>query len=85
MIDDLKSLEKLLKLCRKQGVLEINVHGVSFKLGDLPIEDQKRLSIESVDDPYKGFPTGELTPDQLIFYSSGGIPENDPTLKDEAV
>lgn len=83
MIQNLKDLEKLLKLCRKQGVTEINIEGFcSLKLGDQPQEHVGAMGISDDDaDPYKNFPKGELTPDQLIFYSSGGLPENDPELK----
>ena len=83
MIENLKDLEKLLKLCRKQGVTEIDLGTVKFKLGDLPLEQS--LQSESFEDispnPYKNFPQGELTPEQLMFYSSGGLPEDDPALK----
>lgn len=41
MISTLKDLEKLLKLCRKQGVTELDLHGVSFKLGDLPVDQSQ--------------------------------------------
>ena len=75
MIESLKDLEKLLKLCRKQGVQEIDFHGVKLKLGDLPQEDNYQLVNEPIDNPYKNFPDGELTPEQLMFYSSGGTPE----------
>lgn len=83
MIKDLKELEKLLKLCRKQGVTEIKLGDIALTLGDLPTE-KPEASIEEAEstDPYANFPTGTLTPEQLIFYSSGGIPENDPTLKE---
>lgn len=80
MIENLKELEKLLKLCRKQGVLEIKFGTVEFKLGDLPQEVGAQSSIDE-SDPLKNFPQGELTPEQLMFYSSGGAPENDPALK----
>lgn len=84
MIESLKDLEKLIKLCRKQGLTEIDLGGVvSFKLGDLP-QGQSVTSDahgDSADDPYENFPQGDLTPEQLMFYSSGGVPENDPTLK----
>ncbi len=33
---DLKDLEKMLKVCRKQGVDEISVGGVSVKFGAMP-------------------------------------------------
>ena len=81
MIENLKDLEKLLKLCRKQGVTEIKLGSVELKLGDIPVELK---ASEVNDDPYKGFPDGELTPDQLMFYSAGGTPEDDPELKDKA-
>jgi hypothetical protein len=35
-VDNLKDLEKLLKLCRKQGVQSIRFDGVEVHLGDLP-------------------------------------------------
>ena len=79
MIQNLKDLEKLFKLCRKQGVTEIDLSSMRFKLGDLPLE--RGAESDEPMSPYAGFPTGELTPEQLIFYSSGGAPENDPALK----
>lgn len=83
MINDTKELEKLLKLCRKQGVVELEWNGVRFKLGDLPVDPSKSSDTpeESPSNPYANFPMGELTPDQLAFYSAGGVPENDPILK----
>ena len=78
MITDLKDLEKLLKLCRKQGVTDIDLGSVKIKLGELPPEKQR---LAEADDQYSGFPTGELTPDQLLFYSAGGAPEDDPALR----
>jgi len=83
LIESLKELEKLLKLCRKQGVQKIKFDNVELELGDIPHEAGGSISNE-INDPYKGFPTGELTPEQLMFYSAGGIPENDPELKHEA-
>lgn len=77
MIESLKDLEKLLRLCRKQGVTEIKLGVVELKLGDLPTEKSDEL-IADPTDPYVNFPDGVLTPDQLAFYSSGGTPETDP-------
>ncbi len=82
MIDSLKDLDKLLKVLRKQGVTEFEHNGTKLKLGDIPGEALS--SEDTAENPYKGFPTGELTPDQLMFYSSGGMPENDPVAKQEA-
>lgn len=80
MIENLKDLEKLLKLCRKQGVTEINLGAVSFKLGELPVSPNSQ-SVDQSEDKYANFPDGMLTPEQLMFYSSGGAPENDPEFE----
>lgn len=80
MIDNLKDLEKLLKLCRKQGVFEIKLGSIELKLGELPAENGQAVS-DDIENPLKNFPQGELTSTQLIFYSSGGLPEDDPELK----
>lgn len=82
MITTLKELEKLLKLCRKQGVTEIALGTVSFKLGDLPHSvSSTGNTVSQTDefiDPYTGFPDGILTNEQLAFYSAGGDPSEDP-------
>lgn len=78
MIESLRDLEKFLKLCRKQGVQEIDLHGLKVKLGDLPEARSSSMTTEELLDPYKNFPTGELTPEQLMFYSAGGLPDEDP-------
>lgn len=85
MIENIKDLEKLLKLCRRQGVTEINLGSVSFKLGDLPPEKDKNTDvlIEDPEDQWANFPAGELTNDQLAYYSSGGTPEQDPFRTDK--
>ena len=46
MITDLKELEKLMKLCRKQGISEFEIDNIRFKLGDLPIDNK---SVEKED------------------------------------
>lgn len=84
MINDLKDLKALLKLCRNQGITNFKMGDLEIKFGDLPqtqgaLQD---LSDENVASPYANFPSGELTPEQLAFYSSGGMPENDPTNKE---
>jgi len=37
-LPNIKELEKLLKMCRKQGVFDLTIGTMSFKLGDLPKE-----------------------------------------------
>lgn len=80
MVENLKELERLLKLCRKQGVSEITLEGVSFKLTDLPAE-KSHFAADADDEPadqYAGFPEGDLTPEELTFFASGGLPKDNP-------
>ena len=35
-LPNVKELEKLLKMCRKQGITELEMQGMHFKFGDLP-------------------------------------------------
>lgn len=64
MISDLKDFEKFLKICRKQGVSDVTLNGVSVKLGNLP----SKASEEDSED----FPTDAPTSDQLIYYAVNG-------------
>lgn len=82
MIDSIKDLEKILKLLRRQGVYEFEHNGTKLKMGDLPIDPSTyQEDIATQDNPLAGFPDGMLTPEQLMFYSSGGVPEDDPENK----
>lgn len=65
MINDTKELEKFLKICRKQGVIEIRFGGVSVAFGDLPKKSSEPEESEETQ-------TDELTPEQLAFFSVGG-------------
>jgi hypothetical protein len=80
MVQNLKDLEKLLKLLRKQGIQDFKMGDIELKLGDLPQEPRATEEQEDDDNPYSDFPTGMLTEAQAIHYASGGIPENDPEL-----
>jgi hypothetical protein len=80
MIENLKDLERFFKLCRKQGVTKADLSALSFEFGEVPVERASYVDTESAD-LYANFPTGELTPEQLMYYSAGGLPENDPVLR----
>lgn len=81
MIPDLKGLERLLKLCRKQGVTEIVCEGLSLKLGDPPGKPTrrsgKRAVVDNAESPSEGvyvqgigmIPPG-MTPEEFMFMSS---------------
>lgn len=85
MISDLKDLKALFKICRIQGVTEIKLNGVEIKFGDMP-QVQGSYQTESLSEdpvnPYANFPAGELSPEQLAFYSAGGHPDDDPANKE---
>lgn len=84
MINDLKDLQKLFKLCRVQGITDFKMNGLEIKFGDLPTQssNQYQEPTQDIITPYGNFPQGELTPEQLMFYSSGGKPEDDPNNRD---
>lgn len=60
-LPNVKELEKLLKMCRKQGITELSMHGMSFKFGDLP----RDTGTAEVEEEQVG-PTDE----QLLYWSS---------------
>lgn len=66
MIKDLSELAQFLKMCRKTGVRGIKFSGIDVTFGDLP---KKQDASDEVD-----IPTEELTPEQLMFFSAGGMP-----------
>ncbi len=65
MIKDLKELQALLKLCRKQGVTEITFGDVVCKFGELPLrksaDDEGDSDDTSTDAP---------TPEEMLFFSA---------------
>lgn len=85
MINDLKDLKALFKLCRAQGITIFKMNGIEVNFGDLPQEQNASYAQETNQDPaspWANFPQGELSPEQLAFYSAGGLPENDPANKE---
>lgn len=80
MIENLKDLKALLKLCRSHGVTEINLGTVALKLGEMP--EQTTQSIDSTaeqsEDVYSDFPDGPLTSEELTFFANGGDPKDNP-------
>lgn len=65
MIEPKKELGPLLKLCRKFGVTEITLEGVSIKFGAMP--DRKASDDEEGSDEV---PSDGLTQEQLMFFSA---------------
>lgn len=81
MINDLKDLKALFKLCRAQGITQFKMNGIEISLGELPTEQQANsMQGEVQQDPtnqWANFPDRILTAEELAFYSSGGRPEED--------
>lgn len=81
-IPDLSQLAAVIDLCRKKNVKAIQVGELRLELGDAPPKREYRKAKTAQEhdpaNPFANFPVGELTPEQLTFYSSGGQPENDP-------
>lgn len=78
MINDLKDLKALFKLCRAQGITGFKMNGIEISFGDLPPEEQSNSQGEIIQDPsnqWANFPDRILTPEELAFYSAGGRPE----------
>lgn len=70
MIDSIKDLERLLKICRKQGVTEIAVVGATLKLGDLPTK-QSVEPVEYESDEIESPFDEPLTAEELVAFSNG--------------
>ena len=91
-ITDIKDLEAVIKLCRKQNVDIIKIDNVEIVLGKAPTATPKRRRsiIDSAQEPANSFdpgkiditplniPTDELTDEQILFGSS------DPTVWDNS-
>lgn len=64
MITDLKDFEKMLKICRKQGIDHLKVGEIEVKFGALPNGSRSTDSDDT--------PTDEPTPEQMLFYAVNG-------------
>ena len=87
---DPKVLKTLLKVLRDNGVtfyktseLELHVSPEAILPESTRSRRQAEEAQESVetDNPYANFPDGILTEEQLMYYSAGGLPEQDPFAK----
>lgn len=86
MINNLKDLRSVLKLCREYGVTDLTLGSVVLRLGDAPSKDMPVVMQEEDfnEGPYANFPQGVLSPERQQYYAMGGTPEADP-FKDEKV
>ena len=81
---DSKALKSLLKTLRDNGVSHYSTPELSLTLVPEALLTKKPSSIQAEqnevvsDNPFASFPDGMLTPEQLMFYSAGGDPSEDP-------
>jgi hypothetical protein len=85
-LPDLKDLAKVIDLCRKKGVSSITLGDMRLEFGNEPERRPSKSpigdEIPAVDpsDPWANFPAGNLTPEQLTYYSAGGVPGQEPWM-----
>ena len=70
MIENLKDLKALLKLCRQAGVTEINLGTVSLKLGEMPRAIQGDIE-EMSDDEFISDIEAPLSNEELVAFAQG--------------
>lgn len=72
MIESLKDLKNLLKLCRQNGVTEITVGSCSLKLGEPPVS--ANLEVEEMDEADGQFieaAEAPLTHEEAVAWAAG--------------
>ena len=85
-LPDIKDLGKVIDLCRKKGVKTFQIGELKFELGEDPAPRRTFTSNETEkpeidpNDPWAQFPAGELSNEQLAYYSSGGMPGKEPWM-----
>ena len=85
---DLKQLKAILKVMRENGVTSLKTADLDLQvIPEFMIQPKQQPQVVGksaipTENPYSDFPDGELTPEQLMFYSSGGDPKEDPYRTD---
>lgn len=68
-IDNLKELERLVKMCRRTGVDKITVDGVTIEMGAEPVQSSKASAEETADETQPK-ELNSLSEEQLLYYSA---------------
>lgn len=69
-LPELKQLDKIIALCRKRGVSEITVDGVTIKLGDAPIKRSRQTIAAQKYHEDGEIETSELSQEDMLFWSA---------------
>lgn len=65
-----KNLEKYVKLCRKYGIEHLKVGEIELKLS----QDPPKSPYKTRKDAQPAIQTDPVTDEDLLFWSSGGVP-----------
>lgn len=71
---DLKTLEALLKLCRRQGVLSLDTQDIKFTLSEVAPKPTTRAAKQNEPLNEEAFEWDDLDEEQKLFWSS--LPSN---------
>jgi hypothetical protein len=80
---DHKTLKSLLKILREAGVAQYTTPELSLTIAPDFLGDTHKAihkypyPAEEAKDPYANFPDKILSPEELMYYSSGGLPPED--------
>jgi hypothetical protein len=67
-MSELKEFEKMLKICRKYGVLKLNFDGIKVKFEKMP--ENHNLIRDEID--VQESQPAEMTPDEMIYWAVQG-------------
>ena len=67
MINSLKEFSELLKICRKQGVQEVEVAGVKIKFSPVIVDEPVKAETSKEVDKFIG---EQISDEDLMFWSS---------------
>ena len=72
MIENLKDLKHLLKLCRQNGVTEVTLGSVSLKFGEAPKPIAGDIE-ESEQNEFAEILEAPLAPEELVAFANGAM------------
>ncbi len=71
---DIKELRSLLKLLRTNGITHYKSNDLELQFSPEALLLPKEEQLEETSSTWDRFPDTILTPEQLMYYSSGGVP-----------
>jgi len=73
---DTKELAKLVKFLRKSGVTKFEDSGLKIELApEIPKAPRRKKMVEVTSQIHDDIQTDEMSQEDLLFYSAGGVPQ----------